>query len=279
MAECIPDGLPPNASNGEKRLFKILSGLPDDCIVYPEAIVENRFADFIVLLPSVGLIVIEVKGWRPNEILGGDLDNVIVMNRGREQPLRHPIRQARDYMISLMRACEGHKAFKRLLHPDGKYKGHFIFPFGYFSILSNATRTQIEDSGKSVLFPKDKVMTRDEFLAWEELPPDASLDLLKSYFDPWWPIAPLTASQVDALRAIIHPEVILFSFMDEKTGLAEETLKVLDVKQENHARNIGNGHRIIYGVAGSGKTVILVARAKLIASTNTHKQHLGCHQR
>jgi len=183
-------------------------------------------------------------------------------------------RQAREYMISLMHTCQKHKAFKRLIHGDGKHKGQFLFPFGYFSILSNATRSQIDESEKSVLFPKDKVMTRDEFLAWEELSPKDSLDRLKSYFDPWWPINPLTKDQVDALRAIIHPEVILFSFMDEKKAQAEETLKVLDVKQENHARNIGNGHRIVYGVAGSGKTVILVARAKLIASTNTQKQHL-----
>ena len=274
MAECIPDRLPPQASRGEIRLFNILSKLPGDCLVYYEPIVENRFADFIVLIPSFGLMVIEVKGWYPNDILGGDLENVRVMNRGVEKAERHPIRQAREYMISLMHTCQKHNAFKKLRHHEGKYEGHFLFPFGYFSILSNATRTQVEESGRSVLFPKDKVMTRDEFLAWEELSPDSSLDRLKSYFDPWWPINPLTNDQVDALRAIIHPEVILFTFMDDKKGLTEETLKVLDVKQENHARNIGNGHRIIYGVAGSGKTVILVARAKLIASTNTQKQHL-----
>src|SRR5262249_8252533 len=40
---------------------------------------------------------------------------------------------------------------------------------------------------------------------------------------------------------------------------------VLDLRQERNARSIGEGHRIIYGVAGSGKTVILVARARLVA--------------
>jgi superfamily I DNA/RNA helicase len=62
--------------------------------------------------------------------------------------------------------------------------------------------------------------------------------------------------------------------MDETKGLGDESIKVLDVRQENHARNMGNGHRIIYGVPGSGKTVILVARAKLIASANPSKNHL-----
>jgi hypothetical protein len=141
MSECIPDRLPRQASQGEVRLFSILSKLPDDCVVYYEPIVENRFADFIVLIPSHGVMVIEVKGWRPSDILGGDLENVTVMNRGFETRERHPIRQAREYMISLMHTCQKHKAFKKLIHADGKNKGHFTFPFGYFSILSNVTRS------------------------------------------------------------------------------------------------------------------------------------------
>jgi len=274
MAECIPDRLPAQASRGEIRLFNILSKLPGDCLVYYEPFVENRCPDFIVILPSLGLIVIEVKGWRPSDILGGDLEDVMVLNRGEQQRQRHPIRQAREYMFSLMDSCQRHKAFSRLIHPDGDHKGRFVFPFGFFSILSNATRTQVEESGNGILFPKKKVMTRDEFLTWEELPPEDSLDLLQSYFDPWWPIARMTEKQVDSLRAIIHPEVSLFSFMNASDLVQEESIKVLDRRQENHARNIGNGHRIIYGVPGSGKTVILVARAKLIASTNSGNQHL-----
>ena len=39
---------------------------------------------------------------------------------------------------------------------------------------------------------------------------------------------------------------------------------MLDLRQENHARAIGDGHRILSGVAGSGKTIILLARAKLL---------------
>jgi superfamily I DNA and RNA helicase len=43
---------------------------------------------------------------------------------------------------------------------------------------------------------------------------------------------------------------------------------VLDRRQENNARKIGEGHRIIYGVAGSGKTVLLIARATLSAASS-----------
>ena len=48
----------------------------------------------------------------------------------------------------------------------------------------------------------------------------------------------------------------------------EPTVKVLDLKQEGLARDVGGGHRLVFGVAGSGKTVLLIARAKLIARLN-----------
>jgi superfamily I DNA/RNA helicase len=51
-------------------------------------------------------------------------------------------------------------------------------------------------------------------------------------------------------------------------------LQVLDAKQEQKARNIGPGHRLIFGVAGSGKTTILIARAKYLAEQSPDKRGL-----
>ena len=90
MAQSIPDRLPRQASQGEVRLFNFLAKLPEDGLVYYEPVIENRYPDFIVLIPTLGLLVIEVKGWRPGEVLGGDLDNVLVNYRGAPQRLRHP---------------------------------------------------------------------------------------------------------------------------------------------------------------------------------------------
>ena len=66
MAEMIPDRLPSGASAGEKKVFALLQQLPDDVIVYYEPVVADRYPDFIVIIPSLGLLVIEVKGWYPN---------------------------------------------------------------------------------------------------------------------------------------------------------------------------------------------------------------------
>ncbi len=44
-----------------------------------------------------------------------------------------------------------------------------------------------------------------------------------------------------------------------------DLLRVMDLQQEQLARSLGEGHRIIHGVAGSGKTMILGYRAEYLA--------------
>ena len=45
----------------------------------------------------------------------------------------------------------------------------------------------------------------------------------------------------------------------------QDLMKVLDMQQEQLARSLGEGHRVIHGVAGSGKTLILGYRAEHLA--------------
>ena len=41
----------------------------------------------------------------------------------------------------------------------------------------------------------------------------------------------------------------------------------MDLQQEQLARSLGEGHRVIHGVAGSGKTLILAYRCQHLAET------------
>lgn len=64
MANAIPDSIPSKASQGEKTLFSILrDNLPDDFFVWYEPGVESYYPDFLILSPTFGLLIIEVKGW------------------------------------------------------------------------------------------------------------------------------------------------------------------------------------------------------------------------
>ncbi|HEU4379920.1 MAG TPA: 3'-5' exonuclease [Hyphomicrobiaceae bacterium] len=256
MAQMIPDALPACCTAGEKRVFAALGRLPDDCLVYYEPVVRRRYPDFIAILPDVGTLVIEVKGWRLGELSNISPDRVTVAGLG---AAKHPLEQARQYKFRLMDECRKHPRAGALLRDEGPNAGGFIFPFCHIALLSNISRSQIEREAPDLmrLFPPGITITRDELAEWETLDPQALLARLKACFDPAWPFPKLTPAQIDVLRSVIHPQIIIRT--------SETDLAVLDLRQERNARDIGAGHRIVYGVAGSGKTVLLIARAKMLA--------------
>ncbi len=147
-----------------------------------------------------------------------------------------------------------------MLQTQGAHVGRFTFPFGHLVVLNNCTRQQLDERGLSEVFPAQRVFARDEL---EALSPAATINRLKSCFDPWWPFGQLSERQISILRSVIHPQIVI-SPPAEATK-AEQPLAVLDLRQERNAHSLGEGHRIVYGVAGSGKTVILIARARLVA--------------
>ena len=265
MAEMVPDRLPSGASAGEKRVFEVLQRLPDNCIVYYEPVVGHRYPDFIVIIPEVGLLIIEAKGWYPAHIESGDLNQVRITSRGRTETQRHPIRQARDYMFELMKAAKAFGNSASLLQSGGDHEGRFIFPFGHLVVLNNIKREQLDSPGLRQLFPASRVMTRDEFEHLASTTPEALISALKKFFDPWWAFAALNEAQMSVVRAIIHPEIVISKAPAGRQD-SRDMLKTLDLRQERLERKIGEGHRVLYGVAGSGKTVILMARGRLLAA-------------
>jgi hypothetical protein len=235
--------------------------------------VRRRCPDFIVILPEIGILVIEVKGWRLSELARVDPQAVTMLRGGREGVEQHPGRQARGYMHRLMDECRRRPYADALLCAEGAHANRFGFPFCAITVLTQITRSQIEAASPELaaVFPAGSVVTRDELADWEELAPEALVAKLKARFDPWWPFPKLTPRQTDALRAVIHPEVVI------RSGAAD--LAVLDLRQERNARAIGEGHRLVYGVAGSGKTVLLIARAKLLAEDAAKRILLLCYNR
>lgn len=279
MAEMIPDSCPAGASAGEKNTFAILQQLPDDYIVYYEPIIARRYPDFIVICPDLGVLIIEVKGWYPKHIQGGDDNDIQIMERENNVVAhKHPCRQAREYMYQLMDICREqsakYKEFKSLIQADGENKGKFIFPFGYLAVLSNISSEQMKKhpiGDLTKIFPPDRVVPRDMLSSWSELDKEEVRNRIKSFFNPLWKFPPLTEKQIDALRAIIHPELKLNpKQVKNDSAIIEESkpLKILDIHQEKLANKIGAGHRVITGVAGSGKTVILLSRAKRLSQDN-----------
>jgi hypothetical protein len=273
MAHFIPEKLPSNASAGEQTIFNLLQKLDDDCLVYYEALVDTSKPDFIVIIPDAGVVIIEVKGGYAGHIRSANRHRIEWDRRGRQQTEKHPLEQARGYMFALKDACEAEEKAWPLFKWRGPHGGHLRFPIAPVAAFSNINRAQLDALGEETakVFPPKTCITRDVLESWQALDGPQFKEKLKACFERSWPFTPLSPSDVDLLRAIIHPEVRLPG--------RETDIAVLDQRQEAHARAIGRGHRILSGVAGSGKTVILIARAKLLARDRRKRILVLCHNK
>jgi DNA helicase IV len=73
------------------------------------------------------------------------------------------------------------------------------------------------------------------------------------------------------VAAATRPSVNAAPVFDDSDVDAElpSIMRVMDLQQEQLARSLGDGHRVIHGVAGSGKTMILGYRAEYLAKAHT----------
>src|SRR5690606_39457475 len=56
---------------------------------------------------------------------------------------------------------------------------------------------------------------------------------------------------------------------EHQSGTIPEIVRVMDIQQEQMAKSMGDGHRVIHGVAGSGKTLILGYRCLHLAQATS----------
>ncbi len=178
----------------------------------------------------------------------------------------NPFEQVRTYMFNVVDTL---KHDPLLVNESGSFKGKPVFSFGYGVVFSNITRKQFDQTDLHEVFPPSRCIFRDEMA--EKVDPDAFREQVWRMVSPR--IGPaLSLPQIDRVRARLFPEIRVAQMalpFDEPTASAspadDRMLAVLDIQQELLARSMGEGHRIVRGVAGSGKTLILAFRAEQIA--------------
>jgi hypothetical protein len=292
MATIIPSRLPATASQGERNVHQLLARLPEDCVIYYEPNINGRHPDFVVIIPRLGVLVIEVKGWYAKHLRQIDADTVLLDRDGIETREKHPEKQVREYLFALMGIARKHVWSQSLLHRDGSYEGRFRFPFAPLVVLSNISESSLTDNEIDAynwdrLFPGDRTVRRDQLDLFSTLAGEALVEALRPFIQPSWPFPKLGEEEVKALRAVIHPEILLGDKVSIDRLLRsgrvlddqQDVVQILDLQQEEHAQALGDGHRIVYGVAGSGKTVLLLARAKRLAETRSGRILVTCYNR
>jgi superfamily I DNA and RNA helicase len=150
-------------------------------------------------------------------------------------------------------------------------------------VFTNITRNQIEkaipDNLRESLLPDHLMIYKNEMT--ESADAEQFQEQLWGMFNYNFG-GTLTLPQIDRIRWHLFPEirinndedqVDLFGSNDEDEQETDQPIdkslpdiiKIMDIQQEQLARSIGDGHRIIHGVAGSGKTMILGFRCLYLA--------------
>ncbi len=258
-------------TSGERRFGRRLeSHLENDYLCWYDVPVgpKRQHPDFVVLHPSRGLLILEVKDWKIDHIQRIDRQSATVLTTDGAKELVNPLEQARQYAHAVIRPMERDPA---LVHPEGhRYAGRLLMPFGYGVVLSRITRRQFDTSDLGEVLPPDRVICQDEMTESEDMEVFQTRlwNMFTIYFDHR-----LDLPQIDRIRWHLFPEVrisqgSLFESDDvepESEDVLPDILRVMDLQQEQLARSLGEGHRVIHGAAGAGKTLILVYRCLHLA--------------
>lgn len=285
MAEIIGE-LNKNATYGEVQTRKLLGqNLPKEYKVYVESPIQIerdfKYPDFVVVT-NFGFIVLEVKDWLT--VTYADPHNARVLTKqGQERTEPNPVSKARDYAIALTNLL------------NRKWPGdldHQKIPWSYAAVLFNlkpANLTQVRGPwGEWFVFGQADLENPDILLKRlrETMPPDR--------------MRSLTKPELDHLRAVIYPisefkpvnrDPVMVDYSQEKiitepVRVVEQPAKqeISSITQQNFLTDITQGVevsdmpelgkkllqnfgiRLIRGFAGTGKTVVMIQRAKYLAA-------------
>jgi hypothetical protein len=255
---------------GERRLAERLEHkLEDDYLIWYDVPIgpKQSCPDFVLLHPRRGLLILEAKDWRLETIQKATRQYFEIVPDGELKVVKSPLAQARHCAIEVVNALERDP---QLVQATGNHTGKLAFPWAHGVVLTRITRKQFESAGLDQAMEPHLVICQDEML--EAVEPDVFQQRLWDMFPHAFGGA-ISLPQLDRVRWSLFPEVrvqtqgTLFDDSDPSAELPD-LLKVMDLQQEQLARSLGDGHRVIHGVAGSGKTMILGYRAEHLAKAH-----------
>ena len=288
MASLIPNrsACLPRMTSGERRFAHRLEDKLDDgylCWYDVPVGPQYRHPDFMVLHPNRGILILEVKDWKIDTFVELDRDSVTIQTERGRKVVANPVRQARDYALEVVKVLQGDP---QLLHPpESPRQGKLVTPWGWGVVLANVSRADFKAASLGDFINAASVICRDEMT--ESTDPEAFQKRLWDMFLMPFTCA-LTLPQIDRIRWHLFPQIriqpqgTLFDAAHTHPEVAPsvpDMIRVMDLQQEQLARSMGDGHRVIHGVAGSGKTMILGYRCVELARRHTKPILVLCYNK
>jgi hypothetical protein len=254
---------------GERRTAERLEDKLDaDYLLWYDVAVgpKHQHPDFVVMHPRRGILILDVKDFRLSTLIQVNKQTWDIHGELGPKTIPNPLEQARQYAHQVVNALERDP---QLAQPEGRHQGKLAFPWSYGVVLPNITRAQFDKAELGHAIEPHRVLCQDEM--GELVEPEALQSRLWDMF-PFMTGGVMSLPQMDRVRWIMFPEVRVAAhgtpeLFDDSDVAAElpSIMRVMDLQQEQLARSLGDGHRVIHGVAGSGKTMLLGYRAEHLA--------------
>lgn len=265
-------------TSGEKRFARCLDKLlEDDYLCWYDVPLgrKRRYPDFIVLHPPRGILFLEVKDWKTSTIKKISQKHVDILTPSGLKTQSNPIEQARQCSYQVLQTFERDDQLKQV---GGNYNGKLCFPYGYGVVFTNITRKQLDSAIPEE--HRDRLLPSRLLICQDEMAPSTDAE---EFQERLWGMfnyqfgEKLSLPQIDRIRWHLFPEIRIDHTQPDLFGpvnaavIAERAIpdivKIMDIQQEQLARSLGEGHRVVHGVAGSGKTLILGYRCLHLAET------------
>ncbi|MBD3214590.1 MAG: AAA family ATPase [Candidatus Lokiarchaeota archaeon] len=243
-----------NSTSGERSFFYRIENYfaeKSGVYLYFEPDINTLRPDFLLLSPNFGVIIIEVKDYSQKNLktisksgsweIFKEKSTILVSN---------PFDQTYQYWRAIKNKID---------HSD--FPEEIEIPIIRIVAFSNISEDSRIAKTINLLAPKHVLLCFQGVLSRNENFHHFFNDLIPLKFE-------LESNYFKILRANIIPTCRLPVIGQENLNTfikPEDKVKLLDEKQEELARDLGEGHRLIFGVAGSGKTVLLIARARYLA--------------
>ena len=147
----------PTENNGEKTTWEALSNIySDDTVVYYNREIYGKEFDFCLLIPEKGILILEVKGWKAQDVTVFGSDEIEV--KGFNSHLSSPKKQARAYRFNMFNMIKDQYNYRALVLDAVCYP--FISKEEYYikrlDIVSEETYTLFKEDLQS----RDKLMQK-----------------------------------------------------------------------------------------------------------------------
>lgn len=279
MARMIPTSIErlSETTAGERKVFKILKKtLPDDAIVRYEMLVGERDyrPDYVIIDPTKGVTIIEVKDFGIEKITKATEEQFWVRGYRGKSPPKPQINPSKKCKIYLRHAREQLQAMPLLRDETGK----LAVAVEYFIAFPNITFEEFSGEEFDQLMPTEYVLFRGDLHG-------SGAPFRKRYNESLSTLSdPLAEGYLNEITRALFPDItipmVTQSDFDSATeGIVEAEMRTIDtyslsLDQEEIAKSLGEGPRLLRGIAGTGKTLIILYRAKLLAANDPNQRIL-----